>query len=453
MDRDELAFAGVVRQAELVRSGELSSRELVELYLERIERLDSELNAFRLVLAERALAEAEQADARRAGGAERPLLGVPIAVKDCEDVAGEVTSWGTAANFTPAREDSELVRRLREAGAVIIGKTNLPELAIIGDTEGPSFGVTRNPWDSARSVAGSSGGSAAAVAAGLCAAATASDGAGSIRLPAGNCGLVGLKPTRDLIPQSPQTEHWYGLSVVGFVTRTVADTALLVGVAARQPTLVEAAAAADPGTLRVASSVKPYFPARVRPVVRGMVDQIGARLSALGHRLERDDPPYPLVNPVTSRFLGGIAQEAERVERPDRLQRRTRGFARLGRSIAPPLLAWARREDNRERVRPFFERHDVLLTPLCARPPVRAGQWEGRSALHTLLAMASVYPFTAQWNLTGQPAIAVPAGITDDGLPVGVELVGRHGEEATLIALAAQLEADLGWPARRPPLA
>ena len=244
MDRDELAFAGVVRQAELVRSGELSSRELVELYLERIERLDSELNAFRLVLAERALAEAEQADARRAGGAERPLLGVPIAVKDCEDVAGEVTSWGTAANFTPAREDNELVRRLREAGAVIIGKTNLPELAIIGDTEGPSFGVTRNPWDSARSVAGSSGGSAAAVAAGLCAAATASDGAGSIRLPAGNCGLVGLKPTRDLIPLSPQTEHWYGLSVVGFVTRTVADTALLVGVAARQPSLVEAAAAA-----------------------------------------------------------------------------------------------------------------------------------------------------------------------------------------------------------------
>ncbi len=452
MDRDELAFAGVARQAELVRSGELSSRELVELYLERIERLDPELNAFRLVLAERALAEAQQADARRAGGAERPLLGVPIAVKDSEDVAGEVTSWGTGANFTPAREDNELVRRLREAGAVIIGKTNLPELAIIGDTEGPSFGVTRNPWDSTRSPAGSSGGSAAAVAAGLCAAATASDGAGSIRLPAGNCGLVGLKPTRDLIPLSPRTEHWYGLSVLGFVTRTVADTAVLVGVASRQPSLAAAAVAA-PGSLRVASSVKPFLPARVDPVIRGMVDQIGARLSALGHELERDDPPYPLINPLTSRYLGGIAQEAERVERPERLQRRTRGFARLGRAIAPPLLDWARREDNRERMRPFFDRHDVLLTPLSAQPPVRAGQWEGRGALYTLLALSFVYPFAAQWNLTGQPAIAVPAGITDDGLPVGVELVGRHGEEATLIALAAQLEADLGWPARRPPLA
>ncbi len=451
MDRDELAFAGVVRQAELLRSGEVSSRELVELYLERIERLDPELNAFRLVMSERALADAQQADARRATGGDRPLLGVPVAVKDSEDVAGEVTTWGTAANFTPAREDNELVRRLRAAGAVIIGKTNLPELAIIGDTEGPAFGITRNPWDPERSPAGSSGGSAVAVAAGLCAAATASDGAGSIRLPAGNCGLVGLKPTRDLIPLSPRSEHWYGLSVVGFVTRTVADTALLTAVAAQDPGLAEAANAA-PGRTRVAASAKPSLPARVDPLMRELVDEMADRLRGLGHEVEADDPPYPLINPVINRFLGGIAQEAGRVERPERLQRRTRGFARLGRSIAPPLLDWARREDNSERMRPFFERHDVLVTPLSARRPVRAGQWEGRGALYTLLALVATYPFAAQWNLTGQPAIAVPAGTTEDGLPVGVELVGRPGEEARLIALAAQLEAELGWPARRPPL-
>ncbi|HEX2413605.1 MAG TPA: amidase [Thermoleophilaceae bacterium] len=450
MDRDELAFAGVVRQAELVRGGVVSSRELVELYLERIARLDPELNAFRMVMAERAVADAQQADARRAGGDERPLLGVPIAVKDCEDVAGEVTGWGTAANSTPARADNELVRRLREAGAVILGKTNLPELAIIGDTEGPAFGVTRNPWDTGRSPAGSSGGSAAAVAAGLCAAATGSDGAGSIRLPAGNCGLVGLKPSRDRIPLSPLTEHWYGLSVVGFLTRTVADTALLMTVGARDPSLAEAAGAA-PRRLRVASSVKPFFPARVDPVMRRLVDEMGSRLRGLGHEVETADPPYPLVNPLTSRFLGGIAQDAGRVERPERLQRRARGFARLGRAIAPPVLDWARREDTVERMRPLFERHDVLLTPLCARPPVRAAQWEGRGALYTLLAMASVYPFTGHWNLTGQPAIAVPAGSAEDGMPVGLQLVGRPGEEATLIALAAQLEADLDWPARRPP--
>ena len=265
MQPDELAYAGVTRQAALIRAGEVSSRELVELYLERIERLDPELNAFRSVLAERALADAGQADARRGAGDERPLLGVPIAVKDSEDVAGEPTAWGTAAHGGPAARDNEFVARLRAAGAVIVGKTNLPELAIMGDTEGPAFGVTRNPWDSDRTPGGSSGGSAAAVAAGLCAAATASDGAGSIRIPASCCGLVGLKPQRDRIPLAPLDEHWYGLSVVGFLTRTVADTALLLdatapggdyvgggrrpaGTAARGP--VAEAAGARPGWTR-----------------------------------------------------------------------------------------------------------------------------------------------------------------------------------------------------------
>src|SRR5215211_6234309 len=228
MNGDDLAFAGAARQAEMIRRGEVTSVELVELYLERIERLDPELNAFRTVMAERALADARQADARRGAGDERPLLGVPIAIKDTEDVAGELTTWGTSAHGGPAERDNELVSRLRAAGAVILGKTNLPELAIIGETEGPAFGVTRNPWDTGRSPGGSSGGSAAAVAAGLCAAATASDGAGSIRIPAANCGLVGLKPQRDRIPLSPFREHWYGLSAVGFLTRTVADTALLL---------------------------------------------------------------------------------------------------------------------------------------------------------------------------------------------------------------------------------
>jgi amidase len=451
---NELAFAGVARQAELVRGGEVSSRELVELYLERIDRLDPELNAFRTVLRERALADADQADARRPAGngaEERPLLGVPIALKDCEDLAGEVTTWGTASNFTPAREDGELVRRLRSAGAVILGKTNLPELAIMGETEGPSFGITRNPWDTNRSPAGSSGGSAAAVAAGLCAGATASDGAGSIRLPAANCGLVGLKPTRDLIPLSPRPEHWYGLSVVGFVTRTVADTALLLSVAAEAPTLA-AAPQAPPAALRIVSSVKPALPARVDPLMRRMVEETAARLRSLGHRVEEDDPPYPVVSPLVNRYLGGIAQDAERVERPDRLQRRTRGFARLGRSIPAPLLDWALRDDTSETMRPFFERHDVLVTPVMALPPVAAGQWEGLGALRTLLGMIAAYPFTGHWNLTGQPAIAVPAGRSGDGLPIGVQLVGRKGEEATLLALAAQLEADTGWPERRPPV-
>src|SRR4051812_46290046 len=227
MDRDDLAFAGVVGLAGQVREGQVSSQELVELFLDRIGRLDPALNAFRIVMAERALADAGQADARRRAGDSRPLLGVPMAVKDTEDLAGEVTRWGTAAFSEPAIRDGELVSRLRAAGAVFIGKTNLPELAIIGSTEGPAFGITRNPWDLDATPGGSSGGSAAAVAAGLVPAATASDGAGSIRIPAANCGLVGLKPQRDRIPLLPNTEHWYGMSALGFEARTVADSALL----------------------------------------------------------------------------------------------------------------------------------------------------------------------------------------------------------------------------------
>jgi amidase len=450
MDRDELAFAGVARQAELIRSGEVTSRELVILYLERIERLNPQLNAFRKVMDERALVDAQQADGRRGAGDERPLLGVPIAVKDVEDVTGEVTTWGTAANFTPVSHDSEFVSRLRSAGAVVIGKTNLPELAIMGDTEGPAFGITRNPWNPDRSAGGSSGGSAAAVAAGLCAAATASDGAGSIRIPASNCGLVGLKPTRDRIPLAPLKEHWYGMSVVGFEARSVEDAALLMSVGAADDDLRDSFAR-NPGRLRVAVSTKPVIPTRVHADVRRVADETTGRLRTLGHEVEQDDPPFPPVSPATFRYLAGMAQDAEeRVERPDRLQRRTKSFARMGNAIPRAALDWAVKEDDSERMRPFFERHDVLLTPVSALPPVRAGEWEGLGAVRTFLGMVQTYPFALEWNLTGQPSISVPVGRSDDGLPIGMQLVGRHGEEAMLLALAAQLEGELRWTEHRP---
>jgi amidase len=453
MDRAELAFAGVARQAELIRSGDVTSRELVMLYLGRIERLDPQLNAFRNVMSERALVDAQQADGRRGAGDDRPLLGVPIGVKDAEDVTGEVTTWGTAANFTPASQDSELIRRLRAGGAVVIGKTNCPELVIMGDTEGPAFGVTRNPWNTDHSPGGSSGGSAAAVAAGLCAAATASDGAGSIRIPASNCGLVGLKPTRDRIPLAPLKEHWYGMSVVGFEARSVEDTALLMSVGAEDDELRDSFTR-DPGRLRVAVSTKPVLPTRVHSDVKRVADATAGRLRALGHEVEQSDPPFPPVSPATTRYLAGIAQDAEqRLERPERLQRRTKGFARIGNAIPRAVLDWALREDDTERMRPFFERHDVLLTPVSAVPPVRAGQWEGLGAVRTFLGLAQTYPFALEWNLTGQPSISVPAGRSDDGLPIGMQLVGRHGEESMLLALAAQLEGELRWTEQRPPVA
>jgi amidase len=450
MERDELAFAGAARLAELIRAGEVSSRELVDLYLERIERLDPELNAFRTVMGERAAVDAQQADARRGAGEERPLLGVPIAVKDVQDVTGEVTRYGTGAFTKPAAQDDELVRRLRAAGAVVIGKTNTPELAIMGDTEGPAFGITRNPWNADRSPGGSSGGSAAAVAAGLCAAATASDGAGSIRIPASNCGLVGLKPTRDRIPFTP-AGHWYGMSVSGFVARSVRDSALLTSIGAADDSLREANPPAAP--LRVAVSAKPVVPTPVHADVKRVVGETSERLASLGHRVESADPPYPLMSPAVTRYLAGHAQDAEElVERPERLQRRTKGFARLGRAVRPGL-GWALRDDDSERMRPFFERHDVLLAPVMAGPPVAAGAWEGLGAVRTLLGMVRAYPFCLEWNLTGQPSISVPVGTSGEGLPIGMQLVGRHGEEATLLALAAQLEAELRWTDRRPPLA
>ena len=219
---EDVAFAGVAGQIELVRRGDVSSRELVELALDRIARLDRELNAFAAVYAERALLEAAQADARVRAGESRPLIGVPVAVKDEIDIGGEITSRGTGAMVTPAAADAEVVRRLRAAGAIVVGKTKMPELGLWPFTESVTWGVTRNPWDPERTPGGSSGGSAAAVAAGMVPAALAADGAGSIRIPAACCGLFGLKPQRDRVPRAPHDSdgaHWV---VFGSLARSVA---------------------------------------------------------------------------------------------------------------------------------------------------------------------------------------------------------------------------------------
>src|ERR1700733_668705 len=240
---DDIAFLGMARQAEMVRDGEVSPTELVGSTLERIDQIDPQLNAFRKVFADKAMLEAEQAEARRSAGDKRPLLGVPIAIKDEIDVVGEVNLHGTDAFEQPAKADSEVVRRLREAGAIIVGLTLLPELAICGFTESATYGVTRNPWNRQRTPGGSSGGAGAgrgggagagappsggpgaAVAAGWVPIASAGDGAGSIRIPAACNGLFGLKPSRGRVSLAPRTEGWRGLAVEGCLSRTVMDTA------------------------------------------------------------------------------------------------------------------------------------------------------------------------------------------------------------------------------------
>jgi amidase len=291
---EEVAFAGIASQADMVRRGEVSSRELTDLSLDRIIRLDPRLNAFRVVLADRAIEEAERADERRAAGEDAPLLGVPVAVKDNVDVAGEVTTHGTNAYGGAAINDSEVVRRLREAGAVIVGKTMLPELAIWPFTESAAWGATRNPWDPARSTGGSSGGAAAAVASGMVGVAHASDGGGSIRIPAACCGLFGLKAQRGRVSLMPDAEHWYGLSVFGCVSRTVLDSAIFYDVvrghvegdahtAPEPQTSFTDAARTPPGKLRIAFTTKPIQPGPVAEEVKQAVHETADLLRSLGH--------------------------------------------------------------------------------------------------------------------------------------------------------------------------
>jgi amidase len=465
---EEIAFAGAARQAELVRSGEISPTELVRLHLDRIERLDPQLNCFRVVLRERAMLEAEQAEARLKGGDERPLLGVPIALKDSTDLAGELTTHGTDGFPQPATADSEMVRRLREAGAIVVGKTLLPELAICGFTESATWGVTRNPWDPQRTPAGSSGGSAAAVAAALVPIASASDGAGSIRFPAASCGLFGLKPQRGRVPLDPQLEHWNGLSVNGCVSRSVLDTALWLDVVSggsREPgappsperPFVESARTA-PGRLRVAVSTlapRAIAPPTVSAVAKGAVAETVEVLRSLGHETAEQDPDWGMIgNNISPRYLRGAAEDLALVPEPQRLERRTRGIARLGRLIPDRVFEQARRAEGADaaRVNAIFDSHDVLMTPVMGGTALPVRRWEGRGAIRTLLGMSRFYPYAVPWNHLGNPAMAVPAGFAPDGMPLSVQIIGRPGDESTLLSLAAQIEAERPWADRRPPI-
>src|SRR5215210_6880392 len=455
--------------AAMVRNGDVSPTELVDLHLERIERLEPRLNAFRVVLAERARAEAKQAEARLKAGDERPLLGVPVGLKDSVDLAGELTAHGTDAFDAPARGDSEMVGRLRAAGAIVIGKTNLPELAIHGFTESATWGITRNPWDPQRSSGGSSGGSAAAVAAGLAPLASASDGAGSIRIPAAACGVFGLKPQRGRVSLMPDLEHWHGMSVNGCVTRTVADTALFLDLVSGESMEQGApepperpfsdSAGSPPGRLRIAWSVTPPAliapPPPVAPETVRAVEETAGLLGSLGHAVERRDPDWGGVGRnVMVRYLRGIRDDVRRVPHPERLERRTRGYARLGAAYTDGLLAKARAAvaADGERIGAIFRDHDVLMTPVAAGPPLKVRAFESLGAIRTVLGSSRRYPFTVVWNHLGNPAASVPAGFDANGLPLAVMLVGRPADEGTLLSLAAQLEAERPWADARPPI-
>lgn len=467
MDAVDVAFAGIAEQARMVAAREISSRELLAVYLERIDRIDPLLNSFREVFAEQATDAARIADERVAHGEAGALLGVPVAFKDEVELVGHVTRHGTNAYDQRATANSVHVQRILDAGAITLGVTNLPELAICGFTESHATGATRNPWNTTRTPGGSSGGSAAAVAAGLVGAASASDGAGSIRIPAAYTGLVGLMPQRGRISLMPEARHWCGLSRAGCVTRRVVDTALWLDISAgsapgdadRPPAFdgsyVKAATSVPP-RLRIATSVVPprsLVPPIIDDATRDAVTAVGSVLAELGHRVSERTPNYKNVgNEIPVLYTRGIRAHYETVPHPERLEPRTRGVARYGRIIPDRVLrsALARQTVHAERINQIFDDVDILITPVTGTMPVEIGHWRGKGALRTVLGMGRVYPFTAVWNYTGQPAMAVPAGFDADGLPVAVMLIAAPNREDLLLSLANELERTTDWPSRRP---
>ncbi len=460
----------LVECAAALAEGRVSSTDLVEQALARIEATQPTLNAFRIVRAEAARAEAAEADRRLAAGERLPLLGVPIAIKDDVDLAEYPTSFGCAGSFAAKTEDCEMVSRLRAAGAVIVGKTNTPEIGLYPFTEGSAFGVTRNPWSLDHTPGGSSGGSAAAVAAGIVTGAVGSDGAGSVRIPAAWCNLVGVKPQRGRISTWPDRESFNGLTCIGPLTRTVADAALMLDVLsgnhredlhAPPPPLEPYAQAIrrEPRPLRIALSLRHAFsgaPVRLHHEIEAGARRIGKTLTELGHTVTERHPRYGLIGlSLVARGESGVHEWAERV--PDRslLDARTRSTAQFGGVLSRTVLPFARRLEQRfqRRVGSIFHELDVLIAPTSASAPLPIGKTDGLSSWSTQQVIAGSCPYAWPWNVLGWPGVNVPAGLTHDGLPFGVQLLGPANSEATLLSLAAQLEGVERWHERLAPLA
>jgi amidase len=474
---DDYLTRPATEQAAAIRAGEVSSRELVEESLRAIAALNDELNAFVTTVAERAL---EEADAIEQGD-ERPLAGVPIAIKDLIAMTeGIRTTQGMEAmgDWVPDH-DSATVRKLRAAGAIVVGKTNTPELGILPVTEPDRFGATRNPWDTSRTPGGSSGGSGAAVAAGMVSLAHGNDGGGSIRIPASCCGLVGLKPSRGRVSWAPDwTEGAIGLPTDGCLSRTVLDTAttldLIAGYEAGDSFLVpppsrpfaDTARAAEPGKLRMAFTLEAPNGAPVDPDCQQAVKDVVELLQELGHEVDAANLPADegYVENFVKVWVGGTGDELHTFER-------WLG-APIDRSKIEPLTAQMEEIANAQSgtdlliamdylrrlsrvVLAFWEDHDVLITPTLAGPPIEIGALrpaEGEPPIQMLINSASWVPFTPVFNVTGQPAISLPLHQSRQNLPVGVQFVGPPAGEEMLIALAAQLEQARPWADRRPPV-
>jgi amidase len=446
--------SGLPRLSTLLADGAVTSAELTAETLARIDASQSTVNAFRVVRHDAARREAAEADQRLKAGDRTPLLGIPIAIKDDLDMAGEPTAFGCAGDFPPVPADCELVRRLRAAGAIIVGKTNTPELGQWPFTEGGAFGATRNPWALGHTPGGSSGGSAAAVAAGVVPVAVGSDGAGSIRIPAAWTHLVGIKPQHE--NYSTASEAFYGIAASGPLARTVADAAVLLDVITGEPGTFTTAAGQEPRPLRIGISLKPpltgYRP-RLAPDIRQAVRRIATVLDGLGHHVRPADPPYGLIGlNFLARSTAGLYEWQPHI--PDRslLDPRTLRNIATGKRVGRYMMRFARGTAGwfERRVGRIFEHVDVVLAPTTAVPPPKVGAWAALRQHRLNNAMITACPYAWPWNVLGWPAINIPAGHTADGLPIGVQLLGPDGSDTRLVSLAAQLERVERWGERWP---
>jgi Asp-tRNA(Asn)/Glu-tRNA(Gln) amidotransferase A subunit family amidase len=456
---DELAFASALELAARVRAREVSPAELTALYLERIERIDPQLNAYVTVVDEPAAAR------------DGPFHGVPIPIKDLTETAGIRTTYSCkafAGNVPNA--DASVVRKIRDAGFTVIGKTNTPELGSIAMTESELNGTCRNPWDTSRTPGGSSGGAAAAVAAGLAPVAHGTDGGGSIRIPSSCCGLFGIKPSRGRVSPAPFVPGSLGLGTSGPIARTVRDAAALLDVmtgnepgdmylapAPERPFLAEADE--PPGRLRIALTTEPPSLVPVDTVCAGAARAAAALLTELGHDVVEATPPWrtdEMIEHFTRIWQVGPATVG--VDDLSLLEPINRILAEDANSTPSPayVASVMALQQLARRVVAFWNDVDLVLTPTLALEPVPIG-WTWHDAdgdPHRAFANQTLFtPFTPFVNVTGQPAMSVPLHWSDAGLPVGVQLIGRPFGEAVLVRLAAQLEEARPWAQKRPTLA
>lgn len=463
MNPVDLAFTPALEQARLIRSKDVSPLELTQLYLERIERLNAALGSYFTIMAEKAIADAKQKTDCLTTITDDlpPFFGVPIAIKDLNPVAGTPCSYGiAAARNRLAEKDDTLVTRMQKAGFTILGKTATSQLGSFPYTEPPGFPPARNPWHLDYTPGGSSGGAASALAAGLCAIAQGSDGGGSIRGPAFCCGLVGLKPSRGRISFAPVGERLNGMATNGPLSRTVSDTAALLDVMAgyvvgdpywlsSPPNAFFKATQTDPKPLKVGMLTELPPIGKADTACKQAVILTAQRLEALGHHVEPAVPPdlTELIDPFKTAWQCVVAEANVPFFVLERMNRWLLWRAWQVRSGAYLRAITKLQVVSRQIVHQLYQ-YDIVLLPVYLHSAVRVGEWQSLRCANILDNIINWIAPCPPFNASGQPAIAIPTGTFENGLPMGVQLVGKPAADETVLALAAQIERAHPWSER-----